>query len=641
MLKDMQLWTDVRHALFVENISLREAAKRFHLNFRTVKKISEHESPPEYVRRTPAKRIKLQNFLPFVEGYLVYAKNVGQFKKYRNRVPFSVEQAKVYKNPDNNPNGRWRGIPMTAQGWRPNQMYKITTPTGVVHTPPEGRCWSMIESEFLKLKEAGRIWFGKDGNSQPSVIRFLSEVEGIVPWTWWPHEDVGHTDEAKKETHALFGKENAFGTPKPERLIQRVLEIATNPGDLVLDSFAGSGTTGAVAHKMGRRWIMVELGEHCQTHIVPRMKKVIDGDDPGGVTQETGWEGGGGFRYYRLAPSLLKLDHHGFWIINKEYNAAMLAEALCKIEGYTYEPSDTVYDAGLKPPKEKAEDIREVVNYRSAMNFASRQLQTRSLSLGFIREMHQMLMDGVRGDDKSPGQFRTKQNYIGRPGCTIEDATFVPPDPIRVPGDLEAWERYILGDDIEILIQCAVMHAQFELIHPFNDGNGRIGRLLIPLFLHQKRKISRPAFYISAFLEKNRDGYYDRLRGISRNNDWNGWIEFFLRAVSVQARNNCETVKAILGLYDEMKTIIQEATHSCYSIQVLDAIFSLPLFQSSEFHAKTGLAKNTANSLLTQLKQAGIIQEVLPGSGRKPAILTFQRLLEITEGRQFNFNQEK
>lgn len=134
-----------------------------------------------------------------------------------------------------------------------------------------------------------------------------------------------------------------FQTPKPERLLSRVLEIATNPGDLVLDSFAGSGTTGSVAHKMGRRWIMVELGEHCHTHIIPRLKKVIDGDDPGGVTEQTGWQGGGGFRYFRLASSLLEKDTFGNWVISREYNPAMLAEAMCKLEGFRFHPSDALY----------------------------------------------------------------------------------------------------------------------------------------------------------------------------------------------------------------------------------------------------------------------------------------------------------
>ena len=274
---------------------------------------------------------------------LLYAKQADLFKKMRNRVPITEEQAKVYKNPNNHPRGRWRGIPMTAQGYRPNQMYEIVTPSGAVHRPPEGRCWSTIEPEFKKLLEAGRIYFGKDNSSQPNIIRFLDEVEGFVPWTWWPHDEVGHTDEAKKEMHALFGKADAFITPKPERLLYRVLYIATNPGDLVLDSFAGSGTTGAVAHKMGRRWIMIELGEHCHTHIIPRLQKVIDGEDQGGISKAVNWRGGGGFRYYRLAPSLLEKDKWGNWVINHEYNAAMLSEALCKLEGFTYAPSDAVY----------------------------------------------------------------------------------------------------------------------------------------------------------------------------------------------------------------------------------------------------------------------------------------------------------
>lgn len=139
----------------------------------------------------------------------------------------------------------------------------------------------------------------------------------------------------------LFPGDSSFDTPKPERLIERVLNIATSPGDLVLDSFAGSGTTGAVAHKMGRRWIMVELGEHCHTHIIPRLKKVIDGEDPGGITKAVDWQGGGGFRYYRLAPSLIVEDRWGNPVINPEYNAAQLAEALCKLEGFAYAPSET------------------------------------------------------------------------------------------------------------------------------------------------------------------------------------------------------------------------------------------------------------------------------------------------------------
>jgi adenine-specific DNA-methyltransferase len=201
------------------------------------------------------------------------------------------------------------------------------------------------QEKFDELDRDGRIWWGKDGTNMPRLKRFLTDVQGgVVPQTIWLHNEVGHTQEAKKELLALTGDiDEVFMTPKPERLLKRIFEIATEPGDLVLDSFAGSGTTGAVAHKMGRRWIMVELGEHCHTHIIPRLKKVIDGEDKGGVTEAVGWNGGGGFRYYRLAPSLLQEDRWGQWVVNKDYNAEMLAEAICKLEGFIYAPSAELY----------------------------------------------------------------------------------------------------------------------------------------------------------------------------------------------------------------------------------------------------------------------------------------------------------
>jgi adenine-specific DNA-methyltransferase len=279
------------------------------------------------------------------EYVITYAKDPLQFKLTRNKIPLTEEQAKVYKNPNKDPRGRWRPIPMTAQEGHatPEQFYEIVSPGGKVHVPPEGRCWGLAQRTFEKLRIEGRIYFGKDGNGQPNMIRYLSEVEGVVPWTWWPSEEVGHTDEAKKEIHSLFGKENAFDTPKPERLMERILTIATNPGDLVLDSFAGSGTTGAVAQKMGRRWILIELSELARPLTLQRLKKVIDAEDPGGITETMGWRGGGGFRYFKLAPSLLEKDKWDNWVISEEYNAAMLAEAICKLEGFTYAPNETLY----------------------------------------------------------------------------------------------------------------------------------------------------------------------------------------------------------------------------------------------------------------------------------------------------------
>jgi len=270
---------------------------------------------------------------------MVFAKSVERTNF--NKLSISVEQAKNFKNPDNDPRGAWASTDFTAQGWRPNQMYTLQAPNGLTYEPPPGRCWGNIEVEYKRLLAEGRMWFGKDGTARPRVKNYLSESGGISSWTWWSNSEVGHNQEAKKEINILFGANNAFDTPKPERLLKRILEIASNSGDLVLDSFAGSGTTGAVAHKMGRRWIMIELGEHCHTHIIPRLKKVIDGEDHGGISKAVNWQGGGGFRYYSLAPSLLEQDRWGNWVVNKNYNPAMLAEALCKLEGFTYAPSDT------------------------------------------------------------------------------------------------------------------------------------------------------------------------------------------------------------------------------------------------------------------------------------------------------------
>ena len=255
-------------------------------------------------------------------------------------MPRSDKQNAAYKNPDKDPRGPWKPGDLSARNYYSKGTYPITTPSGrVIPGPPNKNFWRVEEPKFLAMDQDKRIWWGKDGSSIPQIKRFLSEVkDGVVPQTIWSHEEVGHTQEAKQESIVLFG-DQAFATPKPERLLARILAIATVPGDLVLDSFAGSGTTGAVAHKMGRPWIMIELGDHCRTQIVPRLKKVIDGDDSGGITEAVSWEGGGGFRYLNLAPSLLEKDRWGNWVIARSYNAAMLAEAMCKHMGFTYAPS--------------------------------------------------------------------------------------------------------------------------------------------------------------------------------------------------------------------------------------------------------------------------------------------------------------
>jgi adenine-specific DNA-methyltransferase len=245
-----------------------------------------------------------------------------------------------YSNPDNDPKGRWRSGDVRNSLVRRNLMYDITTPSGkIINHPPKG--WRFSKETFEEELAEGKIMFSPD---ETRIIRkiYLCDQEGRVPETLWFAQDVGTTREANTEIKN-FVEGDYFDTPKPERLIQRILELSTAENDLVLDSFAGSGTTGAVAHKMGRRWIMVELGQHCYTHIIPRLKKVVDGDDNGGVTEATGWKGGGGFRYYYIAPSLLQKDKWGNWVISTEYNATMLSEAMCKLMGFTYEPHPEHY----------------------------------------------------------------------------------------------------------------------------------------------------------------------------------------------------------------------------------------------------------------------------------------------------------
>jgi len=310
-----------------------------------------------------------------------------------------------------------------------------------------------------------------------------------------------------------------------------------------------------------------------------------------------------------------------------------------KIEG-TQATVDEVleHEAGLLKEGEKSKDIQEISNYRQALFSAHEHLKHYPIRLFFVRELHRILMNSVRGQDKTPGEFRQEQNWIGPYGCTIEQASFVPPNPIQLPNHLQAWERYLGSDDIDFLLQTAVMHAQFELLHPFKDGNGRIGRILIPLFLYQKRVLSQPMFYLSGYLESHRDEYYARLKGISAEGDWNGWIVFFLQAVQTQAQQNSQRVVEIKALYEEMKQSIHELTHSQYTVHLLDLIFSKPIFRTSDLAEQLsrefGIHEKTVLNLLRQLRDGGILRELQAGSGRRPATLCFPRLINLAEGRK-------
>ena len=323
---------------------------------------------------------------------LAFSKDITKFQM--GRVQRSERNKSDYSNSDNDPRGPWASSPLHvsltsgqrgkqyAQSGKSSGLYPIISPLGEHVLPPKGRCWGYSIESIQAFESNNLIWWGKNGKNQPRLKRFLKDnKDGVVPITLWLSEEVGHNQEAKAENASLLEHvSELFSTPKPERLLKRVLEIATNPGDLVLDSFAGSGTTGAVAHKMGRRWIMIELGEHCHTHIIPRLKKVIDGEDQGGISKAVNWQGGGGFRYYSLAPSLLEQDRWGNWVVNKNYNPTMLAEALCKLEGFTSAPSETQWwNHGYSSEQDFI--------YVTTQNLSTQQLQELSDEVGSDRSL--------------------------------------------------------------------------------------------------------------------------------------------------------------------------------------------------------------------------------------------------------------
>lgn len=290
---------------------------------------------------------------PDHEYVLCFGKSSGA-KGFKQRQDPSILEA--YRQPDAESDRPYRDRLLKKNGKnslrsdRPSMFFPIVAPDGTevlpIHDDGREACWALGKKAVAELIEKGELIWKQRGNTGSS--RWVPYTREFAPGnpsrpyqTIW--NDLDTTRQTKAHQKTLFGENSVFATPKPEDLVCRVLAICTEPGDLVLDSFAGSGTTGAVAHKMGRQWIMVELGDHCHTHIIPRLKKVIDGEDKGGITEAVGWKGGGGFRYYHLAPSLLEKDKWGNWVINKAYNPAMLAQAVCKLEGFIYAPSDSIY----------------------------------------------------------------------------------------------------------------------------------------------------------------------------------------------------------------------------------------------------------------------------------------------------------
>ncbi|MGA9110000.1 MAG: Fic family protein [Smithella sp.] len=304
-----------------------------------------------------------------------------------------------------------------------------------------------------------------------------------------------------------------------------------------------------------------------------------------------------------------------------------------KIEG-TQATLEEVLEYEVAPDtmaSNKHDDIEEVLNYRKAMDIAKSELKERPLCLNLIKGLHSELLDGVRGQYKARGEFRTSQNWIGAPGTPMDQATYIPPSPQFLEEYLDNWEHYCHHEERDKLVQLSIIHAQMELIHPFLDGNGRIGRILIPLFLWDKKLLRNPVFYISAFFERNRKEYYSKLEAISEEDAWNPWIEYFLKAIIEQAKDNSKKVKDVRSLWEIHRKKVAEVTHSHFSFQVVDFLFQSPIFTSTLFAAQTKIPKPSVARILKFLVDEEVVVQVQPAQGRRPALYCFYELLKIIQ----------
>jgi len=312
-------------------------------------------------------------------------------------------------------------------------------------------------------------------------------------------------------------------------------------------------------------------------------------------------------------------------------NEAVLSS---RIEGTQATFEDVIQEeAGITPKgisDMQRNDRKEVLNYKKALLYGAEELTRRPLSLSLIKGLHKVLLTGVRGESRLTGEFRKSQNWIGSPGSSMENARYVPPDPIILPEHLEYWERFLKSDDYpDKIVQLGLLHAQFEILHPFEDGNGRVGRLIIPLFLYWKGLISRPSFYLSEYFEKNRDEYYDRLLVITKNNDWSAWVDFFLTAVIQQAKINTDKSQKLLNLYNEMKDRFIQATKSQYAIPALDAFFRQPVIDTKTFLELIKAPRKSGIEILNKLVASNLIILKIPSKGNNPAVYEFVKILDI------------
>lgn len=308
-----------------------------------------------------------------------------------------------------------------------------------------------------------------------------------------------------------------------------------------------------------------------------------------------------------------------------------------KIEGTLATLGDVLrFEAGEPAASgERREDIREILNYRGALREGERVLARRHFSLSLLRRLHAILLDSVRGRDRAPGEYRRTRVWIGEPGAPIERARFVPPEAGQVPRLLANLEAYWRGEELDPLVQLALIHAQFEIIHPFRDGNGRIGRILLPLFLYERKLLSRPMFYLSQYFDVNRAEYISRLRALNGPGSWNAWTAFFLRALADQADSSADKARGILALYERLKMRIIELTRSQYAVPLLDRLFARPIFASSTLFRDPKMpTKPVVIGLLQRLRGAGILKQLREGKGRRAQVLALAELVNLCEGRK-------
>lgn len=326
-------------------------------------------------------------------------------------------------------------------------------------------------------------------------------------------------------------------------------------------------------------------------------------------------------------------------------NASMLLAPLTvqeavlssRIEGTLATMSEVLqFEAGEPPSREaRRDDIEEILNYREALQVATGALNRRPFNLNLLLQLHSILLSGVRGQNKARGEFRRQQNYIGSLGGGKETIRFTPPEWHLLPAALDNWEKYYHFEERDPIVQLAIVHAQFEFLHPFLDGNGRLGRIIVPIFLFEKGLLRQPNFYLSEYLESHRDEYIQLLNGLGRSKDgWGAWVRFFLEAVAQQAEQNAAKASAMLALYEELKTRFLAATHSQYAVPLLDFIFSTPIFQPGQVQwSGSAPSRSMLTTMLLTLYQAGMLTMVRRGSGRLPYIWALTPLIELAERR--------